>query len=238
MAYVRDPSPNLSDSPLSSEPSFAYCARLRRQRHGVARLIEEGGFLRASGGFQASCSSWASGYAVAELDGLVPGHPCREMDPGHRDLSSAAAISSRWPVAMAASIAARFPFRHLLLEQPRGEIAHIVDPRAAMRVEAIVVAEQIVLVGGRACRPNRDSAWRRFFTGVTERIPLQVPILLAHGEIPACACRDQSTELRIDRIVARIEHVHVAYATDRWDPCAYAPISRSSRSRTGRSRSG
>ena len=39
------------------------------------------------------------------------------------------------------------PFWHLLGQQPGGEVADVVDARAAVRVEAVVVAEQIALVG-------------------------------------------------------------------------------------------
>src|SRR5882672_8233471 len=69
----------------------------------------------------------------------------REIDPGHRDFPGQVDV-----FALAGSDGGvdggAAPVREVL-EQPCGEVAHVIDTRAAVRIEAVVVAEQIALVG-------------------------------------------------------------------------------------------
>ena len=55
--------------------------KVRRQRM-IAGLVEECRFL--GGGFQKLLVLIVD--VIAELNGLVLGHPCREINPGHRNL--------------------------------------------------------------------------------------------------------------------------------------------------------
>ena len=132
--------------------------RLLRQMPGqrmTGRLAEEGGFL--GGGFQQLLVLVVD--IVAELDGLVAGHPRGQVDPGHRyflrqcDVLALAGGDGRVD-------GGAVPFRHLFLQQPGGEVAHIVDPGAAVRIEAVVVAEQIVLVSNQS---NQQQLFFFFF---------------------------------------------------------------------------
>ena len=116
--------------------------RHMRRQWMTAGLVEERGFL--GGRFQELLVLGVD--VVAELHGLVLGHPGGEIDPGDRHL-----LRQRDLLMLARgdrSIDGRaIPLLHLFRKQPGREVAHIVDARAAMGVEPIIIAEQVLLVG-------------------------------------------------------------------------------------------
>src|SRR3982075_1673737 len=114
----------------ASRSRRAVCRRcLLREVRGqgmTSRLVEEGRFLR--GRFQKLLVLVVD--VVAELYGLVLGHPGGEIDPGHREFLrqvNIVTLAGRNRGVDGGSI----PLRHGL-QKPRRKVAHIVDARTTV----------------------------------------------------------------------------------------------------------
>src|SRR4029079_15622908 len=82
---------------------------------------------------------------VAEHDGAVACHPAGEVDPGDRHLVrqvDGPRLAGGNPGIDRGAVPTRDVGEH-----PGGEIAHVVDAAAAVRVEAVVVGKQIARTG-------------------------------------------------------------------------------------------
>ena len=138
---------------------------------------------------------------VAELHGAVARHPAGHINPGDRH--PLRQVDDPEHAGGDAGVDRRaIPARHVV-QDPGGEVAHIVDTGAAVRIEAVVVGEQPARIG--VVHVDRIRV-RHVDLEIAERVPAAG--ILADGKVRR-AVRRPVDRLRTDLLVMRAEHAHV-----------------------------